>query len=131
MNTFDKLRSKGHRITNQREIVLEKIKDHPQTAEEIYNALNKNVDLASVYRTLKLFVKNKVVKIVNFDDGKKRYELLDEQNHHHHFICKNCNDVIDIYPKQEEKLLKEIQLSMNIKIENHSISLSGLCENCL
>ena len=131
MSTFAKLRSKGHRITNQRESILQKIKQHPQTAEEIYRALDKKADLASVYRALKLFVKNKAVRAVNFDDGKKRYVLIDEKNHHHHFTCNNCKSIEDISFQLEEKLIADIQLKSNFKIENHSIELFGLCQNCI
>ena len=131
MNSFDKLRSKGHRITNQRESILQKIKSSPQTVEEIHESLVKNVDLASVYRTVKLFVKNKLVRVVNFGDGKKRYELLDEKNHHHHFTCNNCKTIEDITSQLEERLIADIQTKSNLKIENHSIELFGLCQNCL
>lgn len=130
-NTFAKLRSKGHRITTQREIILQKIKQHPQTVEDIHEALAQKVDLASVYRALKLFTKNKVVRIVNFGDGKKRYELLDEKNHHHHFTCNNCKSIEDISFQLEEKLIADIQVKSNFKIENHSIELFGLCKNCI
>src|SRR3989344_7109942 len=131
MNTFAKLRSKGHRITDQRERILQKIKSHPQTVEEIHESLDKKVNLASVYRTLKLFVKNKLVRVVNFGDGKKRYELLDEKNHHHHFTCNNCKTIEDITSQLEERLIADIQTKSNLKIENHSIELFGLCQNCL
>ena len=131
MNTFDKLRLKGHRITNQRESILQKIKHHPQTVEKIHEDLKKRVDLASVYRALKLFVKNKAVRVVNFGDGKKRYELLDEENHHHHFTCNNCKSIEDISSQLEEKLIADIQSKSNLKIENHSIELFGLCQDCI
>lgn len=131
MNTFDKLRSKGHRITSQREHILQKIKVQPQTVEEIYEKLDKKVDLASVYRTLDLFVKNGIVKEVNFRDGKKRYELFDEKNHHHHFTCNNCKSIKDISSPLEGPLIADIQTRSNLKIEYHTIEFSGLCQNCL
>ncbi|OGK09330.1 hypothetical protein A2767_03805 [Candidatus Roizmanbacteria bacterium RIFCSPHIGHO2_01_FULL_35_10] len=130
MNTFAKLRSKGHRITDQRERILQKIKSHPQTVEEIHESLDKKVNLASVYRTLKLFVKNKAVRVINFGDGKKRYELLDEKNHHHHFTCNNCKSIEDISSQLEEKLIEDIQLKSKLKIASHSLELFGVCHNC-
>jgi len=45
MNTFAKLRSKGHRITDQRERILQKIKSHPQTVEEISGKFLKNLQM--------------------------------------------------------------------------------------
>lgn len=131
MNTFAKLRSKGHRITNQRERILQKIKSHPQTVEEIHETLTKKVDLASVYRAVKLFVKNGLVREVNFNDGKKRYELIDEKYHHHHFICNNCNSIKDVSSLHEDRMIEDFRMSTNLKIKDHSIQLFGLCQNCI
>lgn len=125
------LRNKGHRITTQRESVLQHIKLIPQTAEEIHAQINKQADLASVYRTLNLFVKNGIVRKVDFGDGKKRYELLDRQKHHHHFVCNNCKSIRDFSSKFESRLIAEIQSKANLKIEDHSIEFFGLCQNCL
>lgn len=130
MNTFARLRLKGHRITNQRESILQKLKKQPQTVEEIHHELADKVDLTSVYRALKLFVKNKVVRTINFDDGKKRYELIDRDYHHHHFICNKCKSIKDISSRFEIQLIQDIQMKSNLKIENHSIELFGLCQNC-
>lgn len=130
MNTFAKLRSKGYRVTNQREIILQKIKDHPQTVEEIHEQLGKKVDLASVYRTLQVLVKNKLVRVINLGDKKKRFEIIDEKNHHHHFTCNNCKSIEDISSQFEEKLIADIQSQARLKIEDHSIELYGLCQDC-
>lgn len=131
MNIFHKLRQKGHRITSQRETILQKIKKHPQTVEQIHESLGKKVDLVSVYRTLDLFAKNKVVREVDFGDGKKRYELIDEKNHHHHFTCHNCKSIKDISSQLEERLIADIQTKSNLRIENHSIEFFGLCQKCI
>ncbi|OGK25419.1 hypothetical protein A3C25_01260 [Candidatus Roizmanbacteria bacterium RIFCSPHIGHO2_02_FULL_38_11] len=131
MNAFDKLRSKGHRITNQRENILQKIKHHPQTVEQIHEELEDKVDLASVYRAVKLFVKNGVVREVNLNDGKKRYELIDEKNHHHHFVCNNCRSIKDVSSRLEDRMIEDFRMSTNLKIEDHSIQLFGLCQNCI
>ena len=130
MNAFDKLRSKGHRITNQRESILQKLKKHPQTVDEIFQKLNKNVNLASIYRTVKLFVNNGVVREVSFNDRKKRYELFEENNHHHHLICDNCGTVEEI-KMREESFLRNIQTASNFLIKRHRLEFFGLCNKCI
>ena len=130
MNTFAKLRSKGHRITSQRQNILQKIKLQPQTVEEIHEELKNKVDLASVYRALKLFVKNKAIRVVNFGDGKKRYELIDQDNHHHHTICNSCGTIKDIALTDEEKIIRDAAKNANFQIKSHSLELFGLCQKC-
>ena len=129
MNTFSRLRLQGYRITSQREAIFKKIKQYPQTAEEIFTNLNKKVDLASVYRFLKLFVKNGAIRDIDFGDGKKRYELMEKQNHHHHLICDNCGRVEDVKMK-EDNLLKNISVKSKFIIKQHKLEFIGLCTNC-
>lgn len=131
MNIFDRLKEKGYRITSQRKKVLEEIISHPRTVEEIFAALqqkNVRVDLASVYRALQVFVSNNIVQEVNFNDGKKRYEIVDE--HHHHAICNNCGTIEDIALSNEDGFIKKISHQSKFQIINHSLEFFGLCTKC-
>lgn len=133
MDILKNLRSKGYRITPQRQEVLKAIYGHPHTVDEIYESLkNKdiNVDLASVYRAIQMFVDNRIIQEVQFGDNKKRYELLNENNHHHHLICNNCGTVKDISLENEKYLLKEVSSSSDFKITKHSLEFFGLCKDC-
>lgn len=133
MNTIQKLRAKGHRITSQRLEILKQIKNHPQTAEEIHTSLQNigfTVDLTSVYRALQLFSVEEILYEVDFEDGKKRYEIQKANNHHHHTICNNCGRVEDVELESEKKLLQEIKSTSNFQIYRHSLEFFGLCSQC-
>ena len=132
MDIFNKLRSKGYRITSQREKILKVIYEHPLTVDEIYTSLKKkhiNIDVASVYRTSELFTRNGIIQEVEFGDGKKRYELINENNHHHHLICESCGLVEDV-PVNEKKLLEQVEKQSKFKVERHDLEFFGYCSSC-
>ncbi len=131
LNTI--LRNKGYRITSQRKEILHSLYTYPSTVEEIFGALKKNkakIDLASIYRTLTLFVKLGLVREIELGDGKKRYELIDEKRHHHHLVCNNCGNIEDIYLEKESTLVKEAKEKSNYQINYHSLEFFGVCVNC-
>jgi len=133
MSFLKRLKDKGYKLTTPRKLILDKLSQYPLTIAEIAEKLKNNkvkVDLVSIYRTLELFVELGVVHTIEFGDGKKRYELADDKNHHHHLICNNCGKVEDIKLTIEEKMLSDIKHQTDFKVERHSLELFGLCINC-
>lgn len=133
MNLFDQLRSKGYRITSPREKILNEIYEHPLTIREIYISLQhkkEKINLASVYRTVTVFLQNGIVQELDFGDGKKRYELINKENHHHHIMCNKCKKIEDITLAEESNLLREVYAKSNFKITKHSLEFFGLCGRC-
>lgn len=131
MNIFKRLKEKGHRITSQRKKVLEEIISHPRTVDEIYSTLQHKkvkIDLASVYRALQVFTSNNIAQEINFNDGKKRYEIVDE--HHHHAICNSCGTVEDITLRDEDNFITKMSHQSTFQITNHSLEFFGLCQQC-
>ncbi len=86
------------------------------------------VNKTTVYRQVEKLLKNNLIIELEFGDGKKRYELKDE-NHHHHLICNRCGRLEDI-KLNEEIIIKDISNKTNFKIESHSLEFFGLCVNC-
>lgn len=126
------LKNKGYRITSERQEVLKILNNKPLTAQEINNLLKEkkvNVDLASVYRSLDLFVKLGIVRALELGEGKKRYEVADENNHHHHLVCNNCGDIEDIIVN-EKNLIEDMKIKSKFKIDHHHLEFFGLCLSC-
>lgn len=133
MDYLKRLKDKGYKLTTPRKMVLDQLSQHPLTISEIADKLRDNkvkVDLASIYRTLELFVELKVVHAIEFGDGKRRYELIDDKNHHHHLVCNNCGKVEDIRLTIVEKMLSDVKTQSDFRVERHSLELFGLCINC-
>ena len=82
--------NRGIYMTKQRRVianVINKSKDHPD-AEKIYfrsNKENKNISLATVYRTVKLFEDANIIIRHDFKHGdeKARYESISKWEHNH------------------------------------------------
>lgn len=126
------LQRQGLRMTAPRKYIARLLSRYPLTAEELYEQLKKQnheVDLASVYRTLLLFVKLHVAEEVTFGDGKKRYEAVSSEDHHHHAICNRCGRIEDIV-MDEHKLLSDIAKRTSFVVTRHSLEFFGQCAAC-
>ncbi len=120
------------RRTPARLAVLNTLGDYPISAYQIATKLKKEgvvVDLASIYRTLNLFVEHKIAHAVSTGDNVQRFELVDDSYHHHHVICYLCGDIEDIQ-MNETVLLKEISSKTDCRIDHHHIEFFGTCANC-
>lgn len=132
MNVLDELKKNGYRLTKPRRELLKVLKEYPLTVQEIYSSLQKrkiNMDLTSVYRSLELFVEMGVVHVIQLGEDKKRYELVDSENHHHHLVCNSCG-IIENITFNEKNLLKEVTAKSVFKIDHHHMEFFGHCKNC-
>lgn len=133
------LQKEGYKLTNQRKDILKTLLNNNNkhlSCEDVFNIVSKeNSDLgiATVYRTLQLFEKLNIVYKINFDDGLSRYELnLGEENHqHHHLICLNCGNVMEVKLDLLESLENKIEKDGNFKIVDHNVKFYGYCKKCL
>ncbi|MEP7145398.1 MAG: Fur family transcriptional regulator [bacterium] len=126
------LNSRSQRITAPRLDILGILKSnhHPLTISEIHNKIsNKKIDLATVYRTINLFVQLNIVNEIDFKDEFKRYELVYDRHHHHHIVCKKCRKVENV----ETCVLIELEKLLNKKGYtdiSHSLEFFGVCGKC-
>jgi Fur family ferric uptake transcriptional regulator len=106
-----KLNSRGWRMTPQREKILEVFNHLPQgnhlSAEELYKLLEEegeNISLSTIYRSVKLMTKMRVLRELELAEGHKHYELNHPYpHHHHHIVCVQCNKTIEF---QDDSILK-------------------------
>jgi len=133
-----KVQSKKYRLTPQREKILKVLmenRDKHLSAEDVYHLVKKkslDIGLATVYRTLELFLENGVIRSLDFGDGKKRYELGDigEEHHHHHAICLSCGKIIEIKEDLLEDLERQISEKNDFKVVDHELKFFGYCSEC-
>jgi len=124
----------GQRFTRTRKIIFEAIEhfDKPVSVQDIFSYLKKQkeeIDLTSIYRNLELMKKADMINTILFGEGKKRYELKNISEHHHHLVCEKCGDVEDI-EMQEKSLLKEVEKQSKFLIKKHNLEFFGICQNC-
>ncbi|MGB7242164.1 MAG: Fur family transcriptional regulator [Sulfitobacter sp.] len=122
--------AKGLRMTGQRRIiaqVLEDNDDHPDV-EELYaraSAIDANISIATVYRTVKLFEEAGILEKLEFGDGRARYEDA-ERDHHDHLIDMNSGEVIEFVDAEIEALQDRIARKLGYELRGHRLELYGV-----
>ena len=129
----EKCKQKGVRLTDQRKVIAKILseskevqgsKDHPDVDElhKRVHELDKNISIATVYRTVKLFEEAGIIERHDFKEGKSRYEPLTEE-HHDHMVCVNSGKTIEFQDPVIEQRLKEIEDLHGYQIVDRSIVL--------
>jgi Fur family ferric uptake transcriptional regulator len=134
MSCTTTLQQEGYRLTPQRLMVLSIIHDSAGhiSAEEIHHKVCERypyVNISTVYRTLNLLKKLRVISETDLGDGCVRYELL-ERGRHHHLVCRQCGETFAF----EHGLLKPLQLRLlkdyGFAADVDHFAIFGLCQRC-
>lgn len=111
MDTLVKLlKSNNCKITPQRIAIYQAVREnheHPN-AETIYKMLAPTyptISLATVYKSLELFVELGLIKVINIGENSFRYDF--NTTCHPHVICTKCQKVEDLDNEFFEHLPKE------------------------
>ncbi len=110
---------------------LRQSKAHP-SAETIYTDLKPQIsDLAmgTVYRNLTLFKQQGLVSSVATVRGVERFD--GNTDPHVHFICTDCDAVIDLHQMQiPDALRTTAEACCGGEISGCQLSFTGVCQNC-
>lgn len=104
----------------------------PADATTLLQSIRDNrisIDRATVFRAIQLFLERKIIRKVEFSEGKFRYEL-NSLSHHHHLVCNNCKEIESVELRDIEPLEKKIQKNVSFLIQSHNLEFFGLCKNC-
>ena len=111
---------------------LRQSKAHP-SAETIYNDLKSQISdlgMATVYRNLTLFRQQGLVSSIATVSGVERFDANTDP--HVHFICTDCDAVIDLDAMQiPESLQSAASQCCGGRADICQLSFTGLCRNCL
>lgn len=82
--------------------------------------------IATVYRNVKLLAEEGWLTEVELPGSGARYELS-ERPHHHHFVCRECDQAFDVHgcPPKVEELAPQ-----GFVVEDHEVILYGRCPSC-
>ncbi|WP_075216566.1 Fur family transcriptional regulator [Mongoliimonas terrestris] len=115
------------RMTEQRRViarVLEASSDHPDV-EEVYRravAIDDNISISTVYRTVKLFEDAGIIARHDFRDGRSRYETVPDE-HHDHLIDLRSGRVIEFRSEDIEALQEVIAERLGYRLVDHRLEL--------
>ena len=132
--TMQLLKESGHRLTPQRLMVLSAVRnaeDH-LSATEILDQVKESypyIDVSTVYRTLSVLKRMRLVSETDMGDGEYRYEWI-ERERHHHLICRGCDRAIRLDHKYLENLGTELLEDYGFEADIDHFAIFGLCDQC-
>ncbi|MGO3017909.1 MAG: Fur family transcriptional regulator [Anaerococcus sp.] len=127
----------NHKFTKQREIIFNVLNDSKAkhlTPEELFSIVhqkNKQVGIATVYRTLNIFEELGIVNKQEFTNSINTYELITDDNaHHDHLICKKCGKIVEDEILCNEDLTKLLEERYGFELDYYSLRIYGICSDC-
>ena len=115
-------------MTEQRWIIIQAVgmsKDHPD-AEQVTaraKAIDPDIGVATVYRTLTLLADLEIIQQHDFNDGRARYEI--QTDHHHHLIDADTGEVVEFKDADLEILKHAIAERLGYDLTGHRLELYG------
>jgi Fe2+ or Zn2+ uptake regulation protein len=100
-----------------------------QTMIDYLQTHDIKTDPATVFRIVNMFTEKGLTKQIQFQEGKSRYELAANADHHH-LVCTSCGDIQDISDCNIDELEREIERKKQFKVSSHSLEFFGVCANC-
>ena len=129
----DECAARGLRMTPQREVLLKVLSEtmgHP-TADDLVHGVRgflPSVSHATVYRNLQELVRAGLIGTLERAGGAVQYEVNPDD--HHHFVCRGCGGVWDVYLDDVELQLSGRHQLRGFRIDRREVQLHGLCDAC-
>ena len=126
--------ARGLRLTPQRDVLLRALSrtmDHP-TADDLVKKVRKvlpTVSHATVYRNVQELVRAGLIGTLERSGAAVQLEI--NPDHHHHFMCRRCGQVWDVYLDQVAVTLDRARSPLaGVRIDRRDVQLHGLCARC-
>jgi Fur family transcriptional regulator, ferric uptake regulator len=136
MEIPQQLRDSGLKATLPRLKILELFQHSDVrhlSAEDVYRLLlkeNLDVGLATIYRVLMQFAEAKILLRRQFEGDRAVFEI-NATEHHDHMVCVECGNVEEFFDLAIEERQTLLAKQHGFKLRDHSLSLYGLCKNCV
>lgn len=125
------LKASGKSLTLPRRQVFALLQLHgPLSVAAIARSCSEAIDKATVYRTVELYEDLGIVNRI-WHGFKSTVELSEIFTpHHHHAVCQQCGETIDIMSEQLERSISAIAKEHGFIPLQHTVELQGYCKNC-
>jgi Fur family ferric uptake transcriptional regulator len=123
----------NHYNTKQKDLILDCIKNHNEfTVNDIYEELNKEVGLTTIYRKVdELVNENKIKKYIGKDNVTYYQYLCDcDKDNHFYLKCDKCGTLEHVDCDCINELSEHINKNHEFEINKQNIVINGVCKNC-
>ena len=134
---LNRLHGEGLRITAGRRNILNVLfkADKPLSLQDIQDraaAEGSGPDYATVFRTIAVLDRLRVVHKVNLQRACSYYELNDPSKHYDHIVCTGCGKVVLIdIPCPLAETEQHVAERYGFRNLSHSLEFFGRCSDCL
>jgi Fur family ferric uptake transcriptional regulator len=129
----DVLRSRGLRLTAQRQLVLDAVHDLGHaTPDQVHASVAKvaaGVNITTVYRTLELLEELGLVTHAHLSHGAPTYHAVGEEQHVH-LVCRTCGGVAEVPSRLLSPLAEALSGEHGFMIDMGHVALFGVCGHC-
>lgn len=105
----------------------------PLAIPEILKLFRKQgceINKTTLYREVENLCALEVLRAVHISPRKVSYELANHE-HHHHFVCTNCDFVADVqFPEESIQKTERLLREQGVEITHHALEFFGLCKTC-
>lgn len=127
------LRSRGYRITAQRELILRAVQEtsHPNQDSILDYVRDSGHDLnrTTVYRTLGLLEDVGLIQHSHVGSGAPVYHLTADAAHIH-LVCQSCSEVVSVSGDTADEFADLLESLSGFQVDVSHTALWGLCEAC-
>jgi Fur family ferric uptake transcriptional regulator len=131
------LTSRGLRMTAQRRALVLAIQDAKEHLDasallEVARKQEPNIDRATVYRTLELLKKLRLIDELDLMhlNGEKHYYEAKTRLDHMHLACFDCGKIVEFTSPRFERLKAEISAQTGFEVRVTRLEVGGRCEDC-
>jgi len=127
------LRSRGYRLTPQRQLVLEAVGELGHaTPEDIAAAVRRTasgVNISTVYRTLELLEELGLVQHTHLGHGAPAYSVSTDDDHVH-LVCRDCGRVQEADVELLGEAVGRLATERGFTLDVGHVALFGRCASC-
>jgi len=126
------LNKAGMRVTHQRAVILEIIRQGHLDADEIYRRAKEKeprISLSTVYRTLQKLKNLGLIEELHFDEAHHHYEAKPSAEHYH-LVCLGCGRVIEFRQPLSHFIKKNVSEAKEFNILETEVRVTGYCAKC-
>jgi Fur family ferric uptake transcriptional regulator len=135
---LDELAGKGIRLTAQRRALIEVIQEASEhldagTLLELARKREPNIDRATVYRTIELLKKFRLIDELDLMhlEGEKHFYEAKTKRDHVHLACFRCGRIEEYSSPLFERLKAEISKEAGFAIRVTRLEVGGNCRACM
>jgi Fur family ferric uptake transcriptional regulator len=123
-----RLRSRGMRVTPQREQVLDAVRRLNHATPEQISETVPGVDVTTVYRTLELLESLGLVRHAHLGHGAPSFRPAEDE--HVHIVCHSCGSVVVADPDLVEGLARRLRDESGFVLDRAHFTVFGRCREC-